>query len=141
MNKTIINCVTLGSTGNGPCLEIQFNDGTYMWISDIDGCGMPKEDSWAVGHYKSNHDNYDMWTSRKEYLWDGKLRQHNMDVKECRALIISEMIRWGCESFSDGCSVEDTWMLMMKEMKFNIEILTVIDIAHAKAVISNIIDS
>lgn len=46
----------LSDTGNGPCLEITLPDGTFIWVTDIDGCGFPTKSSWSVGHYQEDGD-------------------------------------------------------------------------------------
>lgn len=51
----------ISDTGNGPCIEIKFENGEYIWISDHEGCGLPTKESWAVGRYDINHECIDGW--------------------------------------------------------------------------------
>ena len=56
-----ITNINQGDTGNGPCIEITFEDGSMLVLSDQDGCGYPIKGDGAWSMYNpqfemTNHD-------------------------------------------------------------------------------------
>jgi len=88
-----IKNVIMTDTGNGPCVEIQGMDGSYLWISDLDGCGLPTKNSWAVGHYNEDHDCMRGWNS-EEYLWMNRLKEENESIEECKQAIFVHIFNY-----------------------------------------------
>jgi len=90
-----VKSVTKSDTGNGPCIEIEFEDGEYIWISDIDGCGFPKENSWAVGFYSKDHDCVDIVDNSGEQVPEEVL--FKMKTKQELRAEVRQLRKEGCE--------------------------------------------
>ena len=119
-----IERVKIGNTGNGPCIEVEFEDGTHLCISDVDGCGMPKEDSWVAEWIAKNGESIEIFEMPRITLWAGCKTERGMEVSEYAPAIMAEMLKWGSDSFGDGPSPERTWLCMIEDLGPNTSLLT-----------------
>ena len=100
---------------------------------------MPTVESWSIGYYRENGDGIDGWDS-EVMLWNCRPREVGETTIECRALIMSEMIKWGSDSFKDGLSAEKTFDMMIVEEGYNISLLTSEDIVAVKQALKSLIE-